>query len=384
MAGVRALHMDRPRPSPFAKLLDLHWPLLLAITAIASIGFLMLYSVAGGNLDPWAMRQIVRFGVGLVILLVFAMIDIKLWMALAYPFYGVTIVLLLVVQFAGRFGKGAERWIDLGIIQIQPSELAKLALVLALARFFHGRSFEDAVKLKSLVVPLGLIGLPVALVLMQPNLGTALILCFIGACILFVSGLRWWIIIAGLLAVAGAVPIGWEFLHDYQKQRVYTFLDPESDPLGTGYNIMQSYIAMGSGGLFGKGFLGGTQSQLDFLPEKHTDFILPMLGEEFGFAGCTVLVGLYALVLLIGFTIALSARSHFARLAALGLTMNFLAYILINMAMVMGVIPVVGIPLPLVSYGGTAMLTVMMGFGILMSVHVHRQSDLPRHGGLAF
>ena len=379
--AVRALAIDRPKPSPFAKLLDLHWPLLLAVTAIASIGFLMLYSVAGGSLDPWAMRQIVRFGVGLVILLVFAMVDIRVWMNVAYPFYIATIGLLLVVQFAGTFGKGAERWIDLGVVQIQPSELMKLALVLALARYFHGRSYEDAIKLKSLIVPLGLIGIPVVLVLMQPNLGTALILCFIGACILFVSGLRWWVIIAGLAAVAAALPVGWEMLHDYQRQRILTFLDPESDPMGAGWNIMQSKIAMGSGGLFGKGFMGGTQSQLDFLPEKHTDFILVSLGEEFGFAGCMILVGLYALVLLIGLAIALGARSHFARITALGLTMNFLAYILINMSMVMGVIPVVGIPLPLVSYGGTAMLTVMMGFGILMSVHVHRQTEVPRQTG---
>jgi len=379
--SVRALAIDRPKPSPFAKLLDLHWPLLLAVTAIASIGFLMLYSVAGGSLEPWAMRQIVRFLVGLVILIAFAMVDIRIWMAIAYPFYAATIGLLLVVQFAGRFGKGAERWIDLGFIQIQPSELMKIALVLALARFFHGRSHEESIKLKTLAVPLVLIGLPVALVLMQPNLGTALILCFIGACILFVSGLRWWVIVAGLAVAAAAVPVGWEFLHDYQKQRVYTFLDPESDPLGAGYNIMQSKIAMGSGGLFGKGLLGGTQSQLDFLPEKHTDFIFVMLGEEFGFAGCVILVALYALVLLIGLAIALGARSQFARITALGLTMNVLAYILINMSMVMGVIPVVGIPLPLVSYGGTAMLTVMMGFGILMSVHVHRQTDLPRQTG---
>lgn len=327
------------------------------------------------------MRQIVRFLVGLVILIAFAMVDIRIWMAIAYPFYAATIGLLLVVQFAGRFGKGAERWIDLGFIQIQPSELMKIALVLALARFFHGRSHEESIKLKTLAVPLVLIGLPVALVLMQPNLGTALILCFIGACILFVSGLRWWVIVAGLAVAAAAVPVGWEFLHDYQKQRVYTFLDPESDPLGAGYNIMQSKIAMGSGGLFGKGLLGGTQSQLDFLPEKHTDFIFVMLGEEFGFAGCVILVALYALVLLIGLAIALGARSQFARITALGLTMNVLAYILINMSMVMGVIPVVGIPLPLVSYGGTAMLTVMMGFGILMSVHVHRQTDLPRQTG---
>ncbi|MCC6920008.1 MAG: rod shape-determining protein RodA [Alphaproteobacteria bacterium] len=382
--AVRALALDKPQQPVWAKLLDLHWLLLLAICAVASIGFAMLYSVAGGSFDPWASRQLMRFGVGFVILLIFAMIDIRVWMSLAYPFYAATFVLLIVVQYFGRTGKGAERWIDLGLIQIQPSELMKIALVLALARFFHGRSLEDAVKLKTLAVPLGLIGLPVVLVLMQPNLGTATILCFIGACMLFASGLRWRVIIAGLVAVGIALPVGWEFLHDYQRQRVYTFLDPDSDPLGTGYNILQSKIAMGSGGLFGRGFLGGTQSQLDFLPEKHTDFILPMLGEEFGFVGAIVLLGLYALILFLGLGISLRARSHFARLTALGLTMNVLAYILINMAMVMGVIPVVGIPLPLVSYGGTAMLTVMMGFGILMSVHVHRAMETPRHGGTFF
>jgi rod shape determining protein RodA len=382
--AVRALALDRSQPPFWMKLLDLHWPLLLCVLAVASIGFAMLYSVAGGSLDPWASRQMVRFGVGFAILIVFALIDTRIWMALAYPFYAVTFVLLGVVEFFGRTGKGAERWIDLGLIQIQPSELMKIALVLALARFFHGKSLEDAVKLKTLAIPLGLIGLPVMLVLMQPNLGTATILCFIGACILFTSGMRWWLIVAGIVAVGIALPVGWEFLHDYQKQRVLTFMDPESDPLGAGYNIMQSYIAMGSGGLFGKGFLGGTQSQLDFLPEKHTDFILPMLGEEFGFIGAIVLLGLYTLILFFGLGIALAARSHFARLTALGLTMNVLAYILINMAMVMGLIPVVGIPLPLVSYGGTAMLTVMMGFGILMSVHVHKAQDAARRGRAAF
>lgn len=378
----RALALDRPQPSRLMKLLDLHWPLLLAVTAISSIGFLMLFSVAGGSLEPWAMRQIVRFLVGLGILVVFAMIDIRIWMAVAYPFYGACIVLLLVVQFMGKMGKGAERWIDLGVIQIQPSELMKLALVLALARYFHGKSYDEALKLRSLIVPLGLIGVPVVLVLMQPNLGTATILCFIGACVLFVSGLRWWIIIVAVSGVAASVPVAWEFLHDYQKERVYTFLDPSRDPLGAGYNITQANIAMGSGGLFGKGFMNGTQSQLDFLPEKHTDFIFVMLGEEFGLVGCLVLMGLYVLVLGIGLSIGLGARAHFARIVALGLTVNVLAYILINMAMVMGLIPVVGIPLPLVSYGGTAMLTVMMGFGILMSVYVHREREIPRQTGL--
>ncbi len=380
--GTRALALDRPRPSRLMKLLDLHWPLLLAVAAISSIGFLMLYSVAGGSLEPWAMRQIVRFLVGLGILIVFAMVDIRVWMALAYPFYAICILLLLVVQFMGKMGKGAERWIDLGVIQIQPSELMKLALVLALARYFHGKSYDEAVKLRSLIVPLGLIGVPVVLVLMQPNLGTATILCFIGACVLFVSGLRWWIIILAVSGVAASVPVAWEFLHDYQKERVYTFLDPSRDPLGAGYNITQANIAMGSGGLFGKGFMNGTQSQLDFLPEKHTDFIFVMLGEEFGLVGCLILMGLYVVVLGIGLSIGLGARAHFARIVALGLTMNVLAYILINMAMVMGLIPVVGIPLPLVSYGGTAMLTVMMGFGILMSVYVHRERDIPRQTGI--
>lgn len=380
--GIRALALDRPQPSRLAKLLDLHWPLLLAIVAISSIGFLMLYSVAGGSLEPWAARQMIRFLVGLGILVVFAMIDIRIWMTAAYPFYGACIVLLLFVEFMGKTGKGAERWIDLGVIQIQPSELMKLALVLALARYFHGKSYEEAVKLRSLVVPLGLIGFPVALVLMQPNLGTATILCFIGACVLFVSGLRWWIIIVAVTLLGASVPVAWEFLHDYQKERVYTFLDPSRDPLGAGYNITQANIAMGSGGLFGKGFMNGTQSQLDFLPEKHTDFIFVMLGEEFGLVGCLVLMGLYVLVLGIGLSIGLGARAHFSRIVALGLTMNFLAYILINVAMVMGLIPVVGIPLPLMSYGGTAMLTVMMGFGILMSVYVHRERDIPRQTGL--
>ncbi len=318
---------------------------------------------------------------GLGILVAFAMIDIRLWMSVAYLFYGACILLLLVVQFMGKMGKGAERWIDLGVIQIQPSELMKLALVLALARYFHGKSYEDAVKLRSLIVPLGLIGLPVVLVLMQPNLGTATILCFIGATILFVSGLRWWIIILVLTGVGAAIPLAYEMLHPYQRERIDTFLDPSRDPLGAGYNITQANIAMGSGGLFGKGFMNGTQSQLDFLPEKHTDFIFVMLGEEFGLAGCLVLMGLYALVLIIGLSIALGARAHFARVVALGLTMNVLAYILINMAMVMGLIPVVGIPLPLVSYGGTAMLTVMMGFGIMMSVYVHREREIPRQTG---
>lgn len=379
--AIRALAIDRPRPSPFAKILDLHWTLLLAICAISGMGFLMLYSVAGGSLEPWAMRQIVRFGIGLVLLVAFAMVDIKVWMSLAYPLYAMTVALLLVVQFAGRVGKGAERWIDLGFIQIQPSELMKIALVLALARFFQGRSYEDAVKLRSLIVPAGLIALPVVMVLMQPNLGTAMILCFIGACILFATGLRWWIILVTVAAIAGAVPLGYNMLHGYQKERIDTFLDPDRDPLGAGYNILQSKIALGSGGLLGKGFLHGTQSQLDFLPEKHTDFIWTALGEEFGFAGTCVLMGLYALVLGIGLTISLTARSHFGRIVALGLTTNILAYILINTAMVMGVIPVVGIPLPLVSYGGTAMLTVMMGFGILMSVYVHRQTEISRNTG---
>lgn len=361
------------------KLRVMNWTLVALITSVCCIGFALLYSVAGGSFDPWAERQIVRFGVGISIMLAIALIDIRTWFALAYPIYGVSLLLLTAVEFVGRTGKGAERWIDIGPLQLQPSELMKIALVLALSRFLHGILLEDVSRPTRLIPALLLVMIPAGLVLIQPNLGTTTILVAGGLGLIFLAGLSWKIILPVVALGVAAVPLGWEFaLKDYQKQRVYTFLEPDRDPLGAGYNILQSKIALGSGGLFGKGFGEGTQSRLNFLPEKQTDFIFTVLGEEFGLFGLLILMGLYLAILAQGVTIALDTRSQFGRLVAMGICLNFLLYILINTAMSMGLIPVVGIPLPLVSYGGTALLTVLIGFGMLLSVQIHRGVDIPR------
>ena len=362
------------------KLLDVNWGLVLLITIIASAGFAMLYSVAGGSFHPWALPQMIRFVIGLILLVVIAMVDIRVWMSLAYPLYGAALLLLLATTIMGKVGGlGAQRWLELGPLQIQPSELMKISLVLALSRFLHGQQVEDISKPLKLLIPLAMIGLPAVLVLMQPNLGTAMILCADGASLLFLAGLSWWWILPTIGACVAAVPIAWRFMHDYQRQRVLTFLNPSSDALGAGWNISQAEIAVGSGGLAGKGYMQGTQSRLNFLPEKETDFIWTVLGEEFGFVGCIAMLLLFAVVIAYGIRIAMASRSQFGRLLATGITLNFFFYIMINASMVMGLIPVVGIPMPLISYGGTAMLTVMVGFGLLMSVHVHRQVEIPRH-----
>jgi rod shape determining protein RodA len=355
---------------------------VLLIAIIASAGFAMLYSVAGGRFSPWATPQIIRFILGCFILVAVAMIDVRIWMSLAYPAYGLALILLVAVVVAGHVGLGAQRWITLGPLELQPSELMKISLVLALARFLHGKSVEDVSRPVNLAIGLGMIAIPAVLVVMEPNLGTTLIIVMDGCSLLFLAGLSWYWITPALAAIAVAIPTAWRFvLHDYQKARVMTFLNPESDALGAGWNITQAKIAIGSGGVSGKGFLQGTQSRLNFLPEKQTDFIFTNFGEEFGFVGSVALLILFAVVIFYGLQIATSARSQFGRLLAMGITLNFFFYIMINGLMVMGLIPVVGIPMPLLSYGGTAMLTVMFGFGLLMSVHVHRQVEIPRHSG---
>ncbi len=363
------------------KMIEVKWGLVLLIAAIACIGLAMQYSVAGGHIDPWAAPQAARFVIGLCILMAVALVDVRVWMSVAYPAYIAAFLLLIVVQVAGHVGLGADRWIQIGPLQLQPSEFMKIALVLALARYLHGLSVEDVSKPKRLLVPLAMILAPAILVLKQPNLGTAIILLADGFSLLFLAGLSWWWIAPTFAGIVGSVPIVWHFLHDYQKRRVLTFLDPQSDALGAGWNISQAEIAMGSGGLTGKGFVQGTQSRLNFLPEKETDFIFTSLGEEFGFVGCVVLLLLFAVVIGYGVRIAMASRSQFGRLLAMGVTLNFFFYIMINAAMVTGMIPVVGIPMPLISYGGTAMLTVMFGFGLLMSVHIHRQVEIPRSTG---
>ncbi len=362
------------------KVRGLQWGLILLICVISSIGFAMLYSAANGSLQPWASKQLARFAIAFIPMIAAALIDIRHWFRISYWLYALALALIVAVDLRGVIGMGAQRWIDLGVIQLQPSELMKIALVLALARYFHSLPSETSPRLLDLIAPAFLIVMPVMLVLKQPDLGTAMMLLAAGAVVFFLAGVRLWMFGAALAAVAGAAPLIWSMLRDYQKARLYTFLSPDTDPLGAGYHIMQSKIALGSGGLFGKGFLLGTQSHLSFLPEKQTDFIFTMIAEEFGLVGGLCLLALYAMVIAYGFVIALRSRNHFGRLLGLGLATNFFLYVFINTAMVIGLIPVVGVPLPLISFGGTAMVTVMFGFGLLMNVGIHRDVRVSRAG----
>ena len=363
------------------KLGRISWGLIFLTSVIACIGFGMLYSAADGNLDPWASRQILRFAVGLVVVLVIAVIDIRIWIRWAYVIYAVTLAILLAVESFGIIGMGAQRWLYFGWFQLQPSELMKIALVLALARYFHRLTLDDAKRPALLVTPVLMLLAPVVLVLRQPDLGTAAMLLVGAGAVFFVSGvaLRYFLV-GGAIAAAG-VPIAWQFLRDYQRERILTFLNPEADPLGAGYHILQSKIALGSGGLFGRGFMHGTQSHLSFLPEHQTDFIFTMLAEELGLVGAAGLIGLYVLLFAYGFAIALRARNHFGRLLGIGLTTTLFLYVFINIAMVVGLIPVVGVPLPLISYGGTAMITVLVSLGLLMCIFVHRDEQINRRPG---
>ena len=372
----------RPDQTLTEKLWNINWGLVFLLAAIASLGFAMLYSAANGSWQPWAAKQAVRFGIGVVLMLGMAMVDLRFWLRYyaAYVFWLFAVLLLVWVDLHGGTRMGAQRWIDIGVLQLQPSEVMKVALVVALASYFHSMTPEEIGNPLWLIPPTGLILVPAALVMKQPDLGTAMMLVLAGGAMFFLAGVRWWkfaIVIAG---AAGGAPIAWRFLRDYQKNRILNFINPENDPLGAGYHSLQSKIAIGSGGLFGKGYMQGSQAHLSFLPEKHTDFIFTMLAEEWGLMGGLVLLTLYTCVFVYGYAIAFRCRSQFGRLLALGITTNFFLYVFINTAMVMGLVPVVGVPLPLISYGGTAMLTVMFGFGLLMSVYIHRDTRIGRFG----
>jgi rod shape determining protein RodA len=371
---------EAPRQKIALKLLGINWGLLLLLACIAGIGFAMLYSAANGHWQPWASKQMVRFAVAVVVMMAVAVVDLRFWLRSAYAFYGIAFLLLVAVEVRGAVGMGAQRWIDLGIIQLQPSEFMKIAVVLVLARYFSALTPEEIGRPTRLILPTLIVLIPAALVLKQPDLGTAMMLVLGGGAIFFLVGVRWWKFALVIAAGGGVVPLAWRFLKEYQKNRIYTFLDPENDPLGAGYHSLQSKIAIGSGGLFGKGYMMGSQAHLSFLPERQTDFIFTMLAEEFGLVGGLALLGLYTLVFVYGFAIAFRCRSNFGRVLALGVTINFFLYVFINTAMVMGLIPVVGVPLPLISYGGTAMLTVMFGFGLMMCVYVHRDARIGRGG----
>ncbi|MDR9485854.1 MAG: rod shape-determining protein RodA [Sediminimonas sp.] len=366
-------------PAGPRKILYLNWPLLLLLSAVACIGFLMLYSVAGGSLTPWAEPQMKRFAIGMLAMLIIAMVPIWFWRNMAGVAYGVSILLLVAVEVFGTIGMGAQRWIDLGFMRLQPSELMKIALVMMLAAYYEWLPMRKISHPFWVAVPAMIIMLPAALVLKQPDLGTALLLVFSGGGLMFLAGVHWAYFVAVIASGVGVVTAvlqsrgtDWQILKDYQYRRIDVFLDPASDPLGAGYHITQSKIALGSGGWTGRGFMQGTQTRLNFLPEKHTDFIFTTLAEEFGYVGGISLLLLYALILLFCIATALTMRDRFSALLTLGIALTFFLFFAVNMSMVMGLAPVVGVPLPLVSYGGSAMLVLMLAFGLVQSAHVHK------------
>ncbi|TBN42681.1 rod shape-determining protein RodA [Paracoccus subflavus] len=366
-------------PTGLRKILYLNWPLVFLIAAVASIGFLMLVSVAGGQVDTWAKPQMYRFAAGMVIMLGLAFVPMWFWRGISIPAYVCCFLLLIAVDMVGVIGMGAQRWIDIGPIRLQPSELMKIALVLLLAAYYDWLAPHRVSRPLWVLIPVVLILAPTALVLIQPDLGTSIMLVAGGGIVMFAAGVSLWYFGAVIAAAVGLVAAvmksrgtDWQLLKDYQFRRIDTFLDPAADPLGAGYNIIQSQIALGSGGWSGRGFMQGTQSRLNFLPEKHTDFIFTVLAEEFGFVGAMSLLGLYTLI--IGFCLysALTNRDRFAALITIGISGTFFLYFAINMATVMGMLPAKGSPLPLVSYGGTSLMILMLGFGLVQAAHVHR------------
>ncbi len=374
-------YSDRQSRSILQKLGDMSWTLLFLIIATCLVGFVMLYSVAGGSLEPWAGRQIARFFIGLSLFFIVAIVDVRVWLSISYPFYLFAFVLVVAVEMAGTIGMGAQRWINLGLFQLQPAELMKIGLVLALARFCHGLTPQDISRPLVLIIPILMIVVPTFFVVRQPDLGTAMLMFVGGAGTLFVAGASWiYFLSGGALGLLALIP-AWSLLRDYQRDRVLTFLDPGRDPLGAGYHILQSKIALGSGGMFGKGFMQGTQSQLDFLPEKQTDFIFTVLGEEWGLMGGLGLLCLYFLTLMMMYVLALQIRHQFGRLLVLGIALMYFLYLFINIAMVMGLVPVVGEPLPFISYGGTSMMSLLISFGLVMSAYIHRDIEIPRRPG---
>lgn len=367
------------------KLPELDWRLALSLAAITGIGCMMLYSAAGQHWQPWAIKHLLVFAVCFVLMLALSLVEMRVWFAVAYPTYALGVLLLVAVLVVGHHAMGAQRWLKAGPIQVQPSEIVKIGLVLALARFYHGLPAKEARFGWRLLIPAALIGVPALLVAKQPDLGTAILIAATGLAVMFVAGLTWKVLALGGLGAVVAVPPAVAFLlHGYQRDRLTTFLNPEGDAGGKGYHILQAKTALGSGGLLGKGFGLGSQSHLNFLPEKQTDFIFATFAEEFGFVGCITLLALYAGVVVMSLRIASLSHSHFGRLSASGVTATFALYVLINGSMVMGMAPVVGVPMPLMSYGGTVMVTVMVGFGLVEAVRVHRYQEITSGKGSLF
>ena len=366
-------------PTGVRKIFFANWALVLLLIAVGSVGFLMLTSVAGGDVGRWAEPQMKRFALGLVVMMIIGLVPIWFWRSMSGLAYLGSLGLLLLVEFFGVVGMGAQRWIDLGFMRLQPSEVMKIALVMILAAYYDWLPLKKVSHPFYVIIPLVLILIPTALVLKQPDLGTAILLIAGGGIVMFCAGVSWWYF-GGVIASAGALVYSvfasrgttWQLLQDYQYRRIDTFLDPSTDPLGAGYHITQSKIALGSGGWTGKGFMQGTQSRLNFLPEKHTDFIFTTLAEEFGFIGGISLLGLYALIIFFCVVSAVQNKDRFGSLLTLGIAATLFLFFAVNMSMVMGLAPVVGVPLPLVSYGGSAMLVLLAAFGLVQSAHIHR------------
>jgi rod shape determining protein RodA len=372
-------------PTGFRKIFFMNWGLVLLLVAAAVIGFLMLYSIAGGQWDPWASAQIKRFGLGLALMFVVAMTPIWFWRNVSVVAYIGSLILLIVVAYFGSVGMGAQRWIDLGFMRLQPSEVCKVTLVMVLAAYYDWLPAERVSNPIWVIFPIILILIPVGMVVTQPDLGTSLLLLFGGGAMMFLAGVHWAYfasVIAmgagGIVAIFQSRGQTWQLLNDYQYRRIDTFLDPASDPLGAGYHITQSKIALGSGGWAGRGLMQGTQTRLNFLPEKHTDFIFTTLAEELGFIGGMSLLVIYLLILAFCWISAAQNKDRFSTLLIMGVGVTFFLFFAVNMSMVMGLAPVVGVPLPLVSYGGSAMLVLMGAFGLVQSAHVHRPRGVLR------
>jgi rod shape determining protein RodA len=355
------------------KIKSLHYSLIMLVALCCCIGFVLLYSAAQGHFAPWASKQFYIFLVAFPLMIIISLIDLKVIYDNAYILYVIGLILLVVAEVVGHIAMGAQRWLRVGFVNVQPSEIMKIFIILVLARYFHTLHSNEVEKAKFLTIPLLLLLIPAALILKQPNLGTATVTMIVGGTIFFAAGVKLWKF--GLIggSVLAASPVIWSMLHDYQKKRITTFLNPEADPLGAGYNVMQSKIAIGSGGLYGKGFLSGTQNQLSFLPEKQTDFIFTLLAEEFGFLGCLAMLIVFGFIITYGYYIALSCQHEFGRLVAIGIVTLFTVHIFINVAMISGVIPVVGMPLPFLSYGGSNLATMLLGFGVVLNVGVNNK-----------
>ncbi len=376
---MNSFSQNNPNINLKQKFLSISWPYVFLVILIASIGFMMLYSVSGGETNTWMQKQIFRFAAGFVLMIFVAVIDIKFWYKVAYPFYFISLILLVMVEIFGTVGMGAQRWIDLGLINIHPSEIMKFALIVSLARYFHGVNLDEIRRISKLIIPIIMIITPALLVLVEPDLGTAALICLEGVVIFFIAGVRIWKFFLVGLIILVSFPFFWNELHVYQQKRILTFFNPESDPLGAGYHILQSKIALGSGGIWGKGFLLGTQSNLNFLPEKHTDFIFTIIAEEFGLAGGTFVLFIYILIMLYGIFISIRARSRFSKILAIGISLTVFIYVFINIAMVTGLVPVVGVPLPLISYGGTSMISILFGLGLVLCTNVHKDVQISKN-----